>query len=105
MTVGGELELGGGIDASGNRIKNAYLENPSIRGHVLGDMVVEGGAKIGELATAGREIGGGGGARARMVVAGPGGELLVARGVGFDDDDGVFVTQKIAGHEASCCRT
>lgn len=104
VTVGGELELGGGLNARGNRITNAYLENPSVRGRVLGGVVVEGGMKIGELATdggAGAEVGGddGIGRKIRMVAAGPGGELRTTRGMGFDDENGVLVAPKIAGHQ------
>lgn len=109
------------MDARGTRISNAVLENVSIRGRVVGDVGIEGGLKVGALTApnaGGRRSGmhgfagvagddsgrgdwneGKGSGRARIVAAGPGGELGVARGVEFDDEEGVFVVGKISGHE------
>lgn len=89
----GELKLGeGGMDARDSPIRNAYLENTGFVGAVKGDVVVEGGVQVGGLKGEGD---------GRVVVVGPGGKLKYARGVKFDEEEGVFVVGKMSGHEVS----
>lgn len=123
VTIAGELELGGGMDARGNHITNVYLDNAGFRGAVLGDVAVEGGVKIEGLALGKeRRRGGGfemsddggiekvergqrgradGSGRERMVAVGVGGDLRVARGVEFDEEEGVIILDKLSGHKVS----
>ena len=92
VSISGMAECRGGIDAQGTIIKNATLENTRFEGVIGGDMEIAGEVRIGAL----KEAGGG------MVVAVQGsGELKVVAGMGFSEEQGVFMPGKVSGHEVS----
>lgn len=95
VSIAGVAEFSRGIDAQGNRIKNARLENVTFEGVVGGDVVeLAGGVRVGAL----KNAGGGG---VVVVAAAESGELKVAAGLSFDDENGVFMPGKVSGHEVS----
>lgn len=91
VSIDGEVGLSAGLDARGTGVKNARLQNATFEGAISGDVDIDGRVKIGALKKKQ-------GARA-VVVVGDEGELRVAEGVGFNDEEGVFITETISGHK------
>ncbi|CAM9302579.1 unnamed protein product [Ectocarpus fasciculatus] len=94
VSIDGEVGLSAGLDARGTGVINARLKNATFEGAVAGDVDIDGRVKIGALKTKKQ------GARP-VVVVGDGGELTAAEGLGFNDEEGIFVTEQISGHKVT----